>query len=149
MTAADFRRLPLPAGQVIVEPGNGRTLINIPTNVLVQAPRVVLTTTLLGLQVRVRATATTYRWVFGDGGTLTTSDPGARYPELRTAHTYLDPGPYTLTLTTTYAGEYSVRGGPWLPIDGTAQVASPPVRLTAYAAHAVLITDPSTGNAAP
>jgi len=142
LTAADFRRLPLPAGRVIIEPGNGQTLINIETNVIAQAPQATLTTTLLGLPVRVRATAVTYHWAFGDGGTLTTSDPGAHYPDLRTTHTYLDPGRYAVTLTTTYTGEYSVAGGPWLPVDGTAQVASPPVQLTAYAAHSVLITDP-------
>ena len=141
-SAADFRRLPLPAGIVLTEPVDHRTLINIETNVLVQAPPVVLTTTLLGLPVRVRATAARYRWTFGDGASLDTAGPGAHYPDLRTTHIYLAPGIYTLGLTTTYRGEYSVRGGPWIPIDGTAQVTSLPVQVTAYEARAHLIVDP-------
>jgi hypothetical protein len=142
-SAADFRRLPLPAGAVLTEPVDHRTLINIETNVLAQAPPVVLTTRLLGFGVRVRATATRYRWSFGDGGTLDTADPGAHYPDLRTTHTYLTSGVYQLGLITTYRGEYSVGGGPWIPIDGTAQVVSQPVQVTAYEAHAHLITDPN------
>ena len=142
MTAAEFRRLPLPAGLVHIQPGNGRTLINVPTNVYVVARATVIPTTVIGQPVRVRATPVAYDWAFGDGQRLHTADPGAPYPDLRTTHTYAAPGTLTLGLTTTYRGEYSVNGGPWLPVDGTAAVVSPALNLVVVAARSELVADP-------
>jgi hypothetical protein len=141
-TARDFRRLPWPPGAVTVQPSTLRTLVNAPTNVFVRARIVTLDTTLLGLPVRVRATPARYDWAFGDGGVLSTSDPGGPYPDMTTTHTYAVPGEREVTLTTAYTGEYSVSGGPWLPIDGEASVASPPVGLTVVEARAVLVDRP-------
>lgn len=73
-----------------------------------------------------------------------TTDPGAPYPDLRTTHTYTTPGAHTITLTTAYTGQYSVTGGPWLPIDGQAQVPSPPVPLTALTGRNHLVADTLT-----
>jgi len=141
-TARDFRRLPLPAGGVNVQPPNGRTLINVPTNVFVDADVTIINTTLLGFPVRVRATPARYSWSFGDGGRLVTEDPGAAYPDLRTTHTYTTPGQRRVELATSYTGEYSVAGGPWLPIDGEATVTSPAVTLTVLAAQSRLVDGP-------
>jgi hypothetical protein len=142
-TLRDFRRLPLPAGGVNVQPPNLRTLVNVPTNLYVQAGVTTLTTTLVGFPVRVRATPTSYRWTFGDGARLVTDDKGAPYPDLRVTHTYVRAGRAELSLVTTYTGEYSVAGGPWLPIDGTAQVRSPALTLTVLDAHNQLVDDPT------
>ena len=142
-TLRDFRRLPLPPGGVNVQPPNLRTLVNVPTNVFVSAAVTRLDTTLLGLPVRVRATPVRFHWTFGDGRSLVTEDPGAAYPDLRTTHTYSQPGTRQLGLTTTYTGEYSVAGGPWVPIDGVAQVVSAPVTLTVLAAESQLIGAPA------
>ena len=79
-TLRDFRRLPLPAGGVNVQPPNLRTLVNVPTNLYVQAEVTTLTTTLVGFPVRVRATPVAYRWAFGDGAGLVTDDKGAPMP---------------------------------------------------------------------
>jgi hypothetical protein len=146
VTAEDFRRLPLPAGQVHIQPGSGRTLLNVPTNVYVEAGVVVLPTTVLGQPVRVRATPVEYTWGFGDGAGLRTSDPGAPYPDLRTTHTYTVPGTMRLTLTTVYRGEYSVAAGAWTPIAGTAAVDSPAQALTVVAARARLVEDTLPAN---
>ena len=142
LTANDFRRLPIPPGRVHIEPPDLRTLINVPTNVYVEAAPVLLPTTLLGLPVRVRATPARYAWAFGDGATLSTSDPGAAYPDLRTTHTYRQPGRVQVRLRTAYDGEYSVAGGPWLAVDGQAQVTGPAVPLTVLAARNVLVAPP-------
>jgi hypothetical protein len=139
LTARDFRRLPLPPGGVNVQPPNLRTLINVPTNLFVEADVTVLDTTLLGFPVQVRATPQSFRWTFGDGRGLVTDDPGAAYPDLRITHTYTQPGAARLALTTTYSGEYSIAGGPWLPINGTAEVSSSPVTLTVLSAENHLI----------
>jgi hypothetical protein len=136
----DFRRLPLPAGVVHIQPPNGRTLVNVPTNVYVDADPVTLPTTLLGFPVRVRATPARFHWRFGDGGTLTTADEGAPYPDMTTTHTYTQPQRARVSLTTVYTGEYSVAGGPFQPIDGTATVTSPTAALTVLAAENRLTT---------
>lgn len=141
-TVRELQRLPLPAGTVHVQPPGGRTLVNVPTNVFVSAGPVTLTTRLLGLAVRVRATPVSYRWTFGDGAVLETSDPGHPYPAMTTTHTYLAAARVGVRLQTAYRGEYSVAGGPWLPIDGLAFVGSPPVALEVLETHAVLVADP-------
>jgi hypothetical protein len=141
VTAEDFRRLPLPPAKIKVQPPNLRTLINIPTNLYADAAPVVLPTNVLGQPVRVRATPLRFRWAYGDGAVRTTADPGAPYPDLRTAHTYRKPGKRTLSLTTTYSGEYSVAGGDWSPIDGLATVTSPGTGLTVLAARNELVAD--------
>lgn len=141
MTEADFRRLPLPAGKVNVQPPNLRTLVNVPTNVYVDAGVVVIPTTLLGFPVRVRATPQRYSWSFGDGGKLSTADAGSPYPDMTTTHTYTSPGSARVGLSTIYTGEYSVSGGPWLPIDGEASVQSPASTLTVLAATNRLVAE--------
>jgi len=142
VTAEDFRRLPIPAAVIKVQPPDRRTLINIPTNLYANASPVILPTTVLGLAVRVRATPSRFHWTYGDGTARTTTDPGAPYPELRTAHTYLRPGHRTLHLSTTYSGEYSVAGEAWLPIDGVATVSSPSRTLTVLSAQNQLVAEP-------
>jgi hypothetical protein len=142
VTAEDFRRLPLPAAAIKVQPPSRRTLINIPTNLYAGAASVILPTTVLGQAVRVRATPLRFHWSYGDGTKLTTTDPGGPYPDLRTAHVYRRPGTCTLGLATTYTGEYSVGGGPWLAIDGLATVDSPGTRLTVLAAENRLVSEP-------
>lgn len=142
VTAEDFRRLPIPAAVVRVQPANRRTLINIPTNFYAEAGPAILPTTVLGQPIRVRATPLRYRWIYGDGTVRTIADPGGPYPDLSAAYTYRLPGQRTLGLRTTYTGEYSVAGGAWLPIDGVASVASPDVVLTVLAAENRLVADP-------
>jgi PKD repeat protein len=107
----------------------------VPTNVYVDADPVTLPTELLGFPVRVRATPARFHWRFGDGTTLTTRDSGAPYPDMTTTHTYTQPRKARITLTTIYTGEYSVAGGPFQPIVGTATVTSPAAPLTVLAAE--------------
>ncbi len=140
VTVEDFRRVPLPPATSVVQPPGGQVLVNIETNAYAAAERVVVPTEVLGQAVRVRATPVRYAWDYGDGATLgPTPDPGGPHPDLTNAHVYTAPGTYRVTLTTTYAGEFSVGGGPWLPIDGTAEVTSPPQRVTAHALRNELV----------
>jgi hypothetical protein len=116
--------------------------VNVDTNVYVTAGPVTLNTTLVGHPVRVRATPIAFRWSFGDGGTLATADPGAPYPRMTTTHMYRHPGVVSITLITRYRGEYSVAGGPWIPVDGEAEVGSAAVRLTVVTTRNELVADP-------
>jgi len=145
VTLADLRRLPLPPGAVHLQPDGGWTLPNVPTDVFVDAPAREYPLVVLGQPVRVRVTAAGFRWSFGDGGVLVTADPGAPYPDLRTTHVFRRPGVTSVALTTSYRGEYAVAGGPWVPIEGTADVPSPPVSLAVVDARAHLVASPLPG----
>jgi hypothetical protein len=138
----DFRRLPLPSSRIRVQPATLRTLVNVETNVYVNSGPVVLGTTLFGVPVRVRATPVRYTWTFGDGASLRTVDPGAPYPRMTCTHVYRQPGERAINLVTSYVGEYSVSGGPWLPIEGEAEVSSSAVILTVIEARAHLVDEP-------
>ncbi len=136
----DFRRLPIPAPEIVTQPPDRVTLINIETTILTVKRPVLLPATVLGQPVRVRATPSRYAWRYGDGGQLVTPDPGALYPQMPTAHVYTVPGTYTVQLSTTFTGEFSVAGGPWQPITGTAIASSYPVAIQAQERRAVLIS---------
>ena len=142
VTAADFRRLPLPAAGLKVQPPTRQTLVNIPTNLYADSRAAILPTRILGFAVRVRATPLRFRWSYGDGTDFSTTNAGGPYPQLDTAHTYRQAGTRTVRLSTTYEGEYSVTGGPWLPIDGVATVASPPTTVTVHSAENQLVAEP-------
>lgn len=137
---AAFRRLKLPAAGLHLQPMGRPVLINVETNSYASADAVTLTTTLLGTAIEVQATPARFTWDYGDGTVRTTSDPGHPYPNMTVAHVYTRPGRYQVTLTTTYTGRYRVQGSPdWLPVDGTAEVASQPVMLEAIETRAVLV----------
>jgi hypothetical protein len=142
ITAAQFRRLPIPAAEIVVQPdpGSRPTLVNVETNLLTVRTVQLLRTTVLGQPVQVRATPSTYHWDYGDGARRVTTNPGGRYPVMPTAHVYRTAGVFTVGLSTAFSGEYSVAGGPWLPIDGTASVPSPTVRIEAVEARTHLVS---------
>ena len=141
-TANDLRRLPLPKAKLNVQPPSGRTLVNIPTNLYASSAPATFRVTLLGTPVLVKAKPVSWTWTYGDGTTRTFDTAGAPYPDLGTAHTWSGPGTFTVGLTTTWTATYSVAGGPDLPVDGTATVASPAVTVTAVATRAELVADP-------
>ncbi len=98
------------------------------------------TITLLGTPVRIRPTAQSYTYHFGDGTTLGPStSPGGTYPDGDITHTYPKRGVYPTRIDITYGGEFSVRGGTWIPIPDTATVAGSLQTLTVKTAHARLV----------
>ncbi len=123
LTAEDFRRLPLPAPVLNVQPAADWVLVNKETIVYTDPSAVTLTTDLLGYQVTVEATPTRFTYDFGDGTRpLVTTDPGAPYPAFDTFHVYRDLGTRLITLTTQWSGRYQIAGSPaWRDVDGTAQ----------------------------
>lgn len=142
LSAAQFRRLPIPAARIVAQPdpADRPTLVGVETNLLTDRRVETLTTTVLGRPVRVRATPTSYHWHYGDGTERTTARPGGRYPTMPTAHVYRRAGTFAVRLATTFSGEYSVAGGPWTPVDGTATVEGPGVTVEAVEGHAHLVS---------
>lgn len=125
----EFARLPVKPLEVTVGPPGGWLPVNM-DNVLQADPQTqMLETTLLGTPVAIRAVPISYHWDLGDGNTITTKKPGKAYPDHDVASRYMNEGWYDVTLTTTFAGQFSVDGGEWQDIDGTIEIASDPVAI--------------------
>jgi hypothetical protein len=144
LSAEDFQRLPLTPSGPSYQPADGRGLVNMPLIVFTDASVQQLQTVVLGVPVTVRATPVSFAWDFGDGSDpLVTTDPGAPYPHQTVTHTYLTAGSYSVSLSTTWRGEFQVNGqGPWLPVAGTARTTSTPFVETVEAAPSHLVADP-------
>jgi hypothetical protein len=130
MVQRALERVPLPEPDLSVQPPGGRTLINFETNFFTAAQPFTETVTLLGRRVDLDITPSQFRWAFGDGEGLTTTEPGAPYPDLELTHTYLEQGQVRPQVTTVYTADYRVDGGPWQPVPGSVDITSDPVDLT-------------------
>ncbi len=116
-----------------MEPG-GWAVVGLPANFVAAASAQVVAGTLLGQPADVRFTPVGYRWTHSDGGSTTSSTPGATWSALGkrefsatdTSHVYAASGEYTVTLEVALAAEYRFAGSGWLPIAGTLSVASEP-----------------------
>lgn len=129
VTQEEFASLPITPLVASAGPPDGWLPVNM-ANVLYAEPEVqTLDTELLGTPVAVRAIPVSFHWDLGDGNTITTSTPGKPYPAEDVSATYTSEGWYDITLTTTFAGQFSVDGGEWQDIDGTIEVSSDPIPL--------------------
>ncbi len=106
----------MPALRVTVQPG-GRTLVNVPT-ILHTDPRPVRESiTLLGHDIDVEATPTSYMWHHGDGTSRTTTRPGRPYPAKDVTHIYQRTADQvSIRVDTTYTVRFRVDGGAWTPL---------------------------------
>jgi hypothetical protein len=138
-----FERLAWPASPLVVQPPNGKTLVNFDTNFYTtNASPSTQTVTLIGQQVTIEATPTQYVWHFGSGsddGDRTTTDPGAAYPDLRVTYRYLHVGEVSPSVDTTYSGRYRVGNGPWRQIPATLTVPGTAVALQVVSATPHLV----------
>nr|WP_283774670.1 PKD domain-containing protein [Brachybacterium equifaecis] len=129
VTQSDFASLPVQPLPAHAGPPDGWLPVNMDLVLYAETAEQTLPTTLLGIPVEVRAIPSQYTWDLGDGTTITTDRPGRPFPALDVTHTYRYEGWYDITLTTTFRGQFSVNGGPWQDIDGTIDIASPPVEI--------------------
>ena len=143
MVLTAFRRLPLAPSPLVVQPDRGWVLVNKPTVVHADAGPQTLATTILGTAVTIMATPTSYTWDFGDGATLTTSDPGRPWPDGTLTHTYARVGEYRIALTTTWSATYTLAGDPVVrDVPGTATTtsATAPLAVQERRSHLVATT---------
>jgi hypothetical protein len=163
--AAVLRLVPSPA--IGAAPGKGRTLVNMETIFWVNsaADQSLGPVTLLGHQVGLRIHARATAWAFGDGSTDTSAGLGRPYAAADGCgeavcagyfgHTYVSTGAMTVSATVTWAGEFSVDGGPWRgianPATGANTVDGPAATrpITVIQARGVLVQDPGAFTAYP
>ena len=136
-----MKALTWPEAALVIQPPNGRTLINLPTNFLTTttAPTT-QTITLFGHRVEIEATPIDYVWHFGDGATQDGADPGAAYPDLRITHAFRRAGETVHpSVDVTYGGRFRVDGKAWIAIPDTLTVPGEPVDLQVLSATPHLV----------
>jgi hypothetical protein len=131
MIARAFQHVPLPGLVTHIQPQD-KTLVNFDTIFYTDAQPITRTLTLLGQQVRLDITPSSFRWAYGDGSETTTSVPGAPYPSKVVTHRY--PHAHTTVaahVAVTWTARYSVNGGASQPVDGTVTTVGPdtPLRI--------------------
>ena len=132
-----FKELPLPKLTTKQQPP-GNALTGLPVIFFTDSPTTQnFTVDIRGFTVTIAATATSYTWDTGDGTVLTTTDPGAPYPDQTVTHDYSS-GTYTASLTTTWGATYSVDGGVAADVPGTTTTQGAPATFTVLQARTVL-----------
>ena len=108
----------LPDSNVRMSPENGRALTNFPVIFYAEQDEFSDSATLLGVDVEVRARATEFQWIWGDGSSDTFDRPGIPFdgnasdPE-HVKHPYDSRGSYTAELVATWEGEFRIAGEDW------------------------------------
>ncbi|NIH66321.1 hypothetical protein [Modestobacter marinus] len=132
-----FQTLPLPQLTTRQQPP-GEALVGLPVIFFTDSPTTqTFTVDIRGFDVLITANAVSYTWRTGDGTTLTTTDPGAPYPDHTISHEYSS-GTYTASLTTTWGATYSVDGGVSADVPGTTTTDGAPATFTVLQARSVL-----------
>ena len=88
LTEKDLRKLKIESPEAHRQPATGDVLVNKPLIVYTERVDRSLRTSLFGAGIDVVATPVEHTWTFGDGGTLTTTSPGAPYPSFELTHQY-------------------------------------------------------------
>jgi len=137
----EMKRRDWPEAELVIQPPDGRTLVNLKTNFYTTTTEPTSKTIqLLGQQVEIEATPAEYTWHFGDGESHSGSEPGAAYPDLLVTHAYLEAGvTVSPSVDVTYQGRYRVNGGNWIAIPETLTVAGTSVSLQVLSATPHLV----------
>lgn len=128
----------------------GTTVVNPPTTTLINVETIFSTDraepvqlpplTILTHAVTITIKPESYTWYFGDGSTLTTSNPG-RPGEKDVTHVYRTPTARLLThVVISWSGTFTVDGGESLPVRGVAQTTGPDTPLKIASAHSELVS---------
>ncbi len=131
ITLEEFQKQPVLAATIVSQPSNFG-LRNAHSNIYAQAREQEFTFEFQDAEIVLKARPVSYQWNYGDGTSATTTSPGgpvagtAFDTQTPTSHQYARTGDFDLTLTTFFAGDYSVDGGPFQPVAGEAAVVSEP-----------------------
>lgn len=132
-----FQQLPLPQLPTQQQPP-GDALVGLPVIFYTDGPTTqTFTLDIRGFTVDIAARATGFTWHTGDGTQLTSTSPGAPYPDHTISHDYRS-GSYSASLTTTWTATFSVDGGASVPVPGSTTTEGPPVAFDVLQARPVL-----------
>lgn len=132
MIIEQFHRTDFALPQLVVQPPDGRTLVNLPVFFELGWPEAgygpdeIDTTTIVGHEVRIRPTLVGATYVTGDGAAIgPTTSLGGGYPDGDITHEYTGAADLSPYISVEYGGQVSVDGGSWRPIPGTATIDGP------------------------
>jgi hypothetical protein len=151
VTQRQLRELPIAPAGLGVQPGRD-TLKGAETNVYAEPAGQSFRVTVLGRGVEVRVRPVGHRFDYGDAAALDSAAPGGPLPQERwgektvTSHVYKATGDYLVGLVSVFAGEFSVEGGPWQPIAGTAEVPTPPRPVSVWRSEVRLYAEDCNAN---
>jgi hypothetical protein len=126
----EFQRLTWPQSPLTIQPPGGKTAVNFTTYYFTEnvAPTT-QTVEIIGQQVEIEATPTSYVYRFDADSTVETRSPGGPYPSGDVTHEYPYKGRASPSIDTVYSGRYRVNGGAWNDIPETVTVEGTPVTL--------------------
>lgn len=140
-----FRRIPLPASVINLQPPGGKTLVNLETIFSADDEPFQRSVRLLGRTVRLKIWPSSFDWSFGDAQTRTTTHGGRAYEAGVSmgdyiTHQYARTGTVSPSVDTTYSAEFSLDGGrTWTPVDGTVTINGTAASLRVVEARPVLV----------
>jgi hypothetical protein len=144
VTPAKFRSFPIAPSKTASQP-EGFSLRNGNAHMYAIPNPQTFNVDIFDQPVRIRAIPQSYAWKYGDGQSKRTQNPGKPNPNhtfdepTDTSHIYKETGDYQIRLSTIYRGEFSVNGGPWKPIPGTANVPSEPMPMSVWRTKKLLV----------
>jgi hypothetical protein len=146
MIKSEFVRTPFVKPRVSMQPVGNRTLVNLPTYFAADfsgtgyGPGETRSVTLLGHTVRIKPVLKSNTFRFGDGHALgPTKSRGGVYPTGDVTHTYVQRGTVSSSIITMYGGQFSVDGGGFTDLPGTATITGPAQRIQILEAKARLV----------
>lgn len=143
----EFQSRPLESGHLRLQP-SPHTLIGAHTNLYVDSGTQVFDFVLFDQNIQIIARPTEYEWNYGDGTAYGPAPfAGASLPEDRwgeetpTSHVYGQTGDFQASVVVYFSGEYSINGGPMVPIDGRATVPSAPQTVSVWKSESRNVAD--------
>lgn len=127
----------------------GKTLIHYETNIWAEPQEQIIEAEVAGLPVEVRVVPVRFLFDYGDGTRVETKNPGYFLADDRwdvatpTSHRYTETGVFEAGVTTFYGAEFRVEGGPWVGVEGEAEVAGDSVLVDVWRTDTYLVEAPT------
>lgn len=146
--AVEWAQMPITPTDYRLEPATGWAIAELGVNPIADGTPQTMDTTILGTPVIIRAVPVSFTWSGDDGTNVTLMSPGKPYADGGTPFSLpKHQHRATLTLTTTWRGEYSINGGAsWSDAPGTATTTSASTTLHVYNPHTHLVDCDLNGN---